>query len=354
MTLLQRVVLLFTVIIIQACTQAPDQDPTPRDYSDTFSPLPQKSYYPTSNQYNAAKEQLGEFLFWDPIVSGAQNVSCASCHHPAFAWSDGRALSVGSDGIGLGPQRIGSQKTTIHSPTIMNTSFTGITISGIDNGFNNGGYFWDLRADSLEQQSIGPITNPTEMLGDEHQPEAFMEILVKRLQDNQEYVGLFEDAFDSAQITSDRIAQALATFERKIISPGSRFDQFLAGDTAALTATEIAGLNKFIDVGCARCHLGPMLADNLIHEDQSVLTGSEPVRTPSLQNISMTAPYMHDGSLVTLRDAIAIYEDRDDLEVTMGDDDIALIESFLRTLDSDDYYKSQPDYVPSGLAVGGD
>ena len=86
-------------------------DPQVRDYSATFKPLPRESLYPADNPYNAEKERLGELLFWDPILSGDMNVSCASCHHPDFGWADGRDVSIGSDGIGLGPQRHGFEMT---------------------------------------------------------------------------------------------------------------------------------------------------------------------------------------------------------------------------------------------------
>jgi len=350
----RTLVLVPFVVATVGCGQAPDIDIAARDYSATFSELPQRANYPTDNPYNLAKEQLGEFLFWDPILSGARNVACASCHHPDFGWADGRAFSIGSDGIGLGPSRLGEQHTPIHSPSILNTAFAGLGNEAMTENFVATGYFWDLRAATLEEQSLGPIENPVEMLGYIYTPAQILPEIVSRLAAIEQYPVLFEQAFGSTQINSQRIAQALATFERKIISPNSRFDEFMAGDSTAFTADEIAGLNKFIDVGCARCHLGPLLSDNTIDVVQPVIIGKDAVRTPSLRNISITAPYMHDGSISTLQEVIAFYEDRDDLEVTMADEDVAIIEIFLKTLDSDNFYQSQPDYVPSGLPVGGD
>jgi len=330
-----------------------DNDTQIRDYSNTFTPLPANSLYPQNNPYNETKERLGELLYWDPILSGDQNVSCASCHHPDFGWADGRALSIGSDGIGLGPARYGLEVTPIHSPTIMNVAFTGITNSDIDNNFVSGGYFWDLRANTLEEQALGPIKNPVEMLGYNFNEQEIIAEIITRLQAIPEYVELFQQAFNETDaINNENIAKALANFERKIITPNSKFDSFLNGEQSIFTEQEIIGLNKFIDGGCSRCHFGPMLSDNLIHEGEAII-GEEVVRTPSLRNISFTAPYMHDGSRTSLIDAIAAYEDREDIDTPIGEGDFSDIEAFLKTLDTDVFYKGKPDLVPSGLTVGG-
>lgn len=345
-------------ILVTACGGGGDGgevavDPEVRDYSSVFTPLPTQVSYPADNAYNEHKEKLGELLFWDPILSGEQNTSCASCHHPDFAWADGRRFSIGSDGTGLGPTRQGNQITPIHSPTVMNMAFTGLTNSTAQD-FTSGGYFWDLRADTLEQQATGPILNPVEMLGYNLSPDQAFQEIVLRLNAIPEYVELFQLAFaDPTPINQDNIAKALATFQRKIISPNSRFDRFLAGEVAALSQAEVIGLNKFIDGGCARCHSGPLLSDNLIHQGEAIINDVV-VRTPSLRNIALTPPYMHDGSRPTLNSAIEAYEDRGDLELSIGEDDMADIEAFLRTLTNTDFYKQKPTSVPSGLAVGGD
>lgn len=335
-------------------------DTQTRDYSAIFTPLPASPVYPESNPFGASKETLGEMLFWDPILSGDQNVACASCHHPDFGWADGRQLSVGSDGIGLGPARNGSQVTPVHSPSILNVAFTGMGINAPVEDFVSGGYFWDLRADTLEEQASGPIHNPVEMLGFNVSSDNIMKEIVLRLQAIPEYVELFDAAFATEEttdstilITEENITKAIATFQRRVITGNTRFDDFLRGNQAALTQAEIIGLNKFIDGGCARCHSGPMLSDNLIHPGD-IIVGDRAVRTPTMRNLAFTVPYMHDGSHVTLTDAIAVYEERDDLQVTMDDSDIGDLATFLRTLDSPDFYQQIPQSVPSGLPVGGD
>lgn len=341
---------------IIACTDGAnviDNDNQIRDYTEFFSPLPSAAVYPKDNPHSPAKEQLGELLFWDPILSGDRNVACATCHHPDFGWADGRPLSVGSDGLGLGPERIGVETTPFHSPTIMNVAFTGLTSATLVD-FTSGGYFWDLRALTLEEQALGPITNPVEMLGYNFSVEEILDEVSHRVANIPKYTELFAAAFDDKDpINAQNIAKALATFQRKIISPASRFDLFLQGDITALNEQEIIGLNTFIDGGCVRCHLGPMLSDNLINESEAIINDVV-VRTPTLRNLSFTAPYMHDGSRATLIDALNDYEERDDLEVSVAEGDFPEIEAFLRSLDSAQFYRQKPTSVPSGLSVGGD
>lgn len=328
-------------------------DSETRDYSNLFSALPEQIIYPTDNPYSEEKEKLGELLFWDPILSGAQNVACASCHHPNFGWADGRAFSIGSDGVGLGPERYGNETTPIHSPSIINMAFTGLTVDTPLSEFASGPYFWDLRATSLEEQAIGPIKNPVEMLGYHYSETEIFDEIKYRLTNIPEYAELFNTAFEGSDvITESNIAKALATFQRKIITNNSRFDLFLRGDISTLSENEIIGLNKFIDVGCADCHNGPLLSDNQIRQDEKVIETLDAVRTPSLRNISQTAPYMQNGSQMTLNDAISLYEDREDLGVNINEGDFDEIEAFLRSLNSP-VYDHIPERVPSGLPVGG-
>jgi len=329
-------------------------DNTIRDYSVFFTALPEQAIYPESNRYSKEKSNLGELLFWDPILSGDQNVACASCHHPDYGWADGRQFSIGSDGIGIGSDRQGDEVTSIHSPSVMNMAFTGLTVNTEVDGFTSGPYFWDLRADTLAEQALGPIKNSIEMLGYTFHEEEIMTEVINRLSSVDEYVDLFSQAFeDEEPINEDNIAKALATFQRKITTSNSRFDKFLNGQTDAFTETEIIGLNTFIDGGCVTCHSGPMLSDNLIKEDDKVINSLDAVRTPSLRNITKTAPYMQDGSRSSLDSAISIYEDRGDIGVSAGEDDFSDLQAFLRTLDAP-VYSNIPTSVPSGLSVGGD
>lgn len=349
------VVLLSTLGLLGCEGDGASGDTPAEPYTSFFTPLPEAAIFPEDNAYSDEKRALGEFLFWDPILSGRMNVSCATCHHPEHGWADGRARSVGVDGMGLGPARSGSMETPFHSPSVLNVAFTGLLETDPGPGFVSGGYFWDLRANTLEDQAIDPIKSEVEMRSSDFLEDEIMPEILLRLSLIPEYQGLFSAAFEGpGPISEENIAKALATYQRTLISQPTRFDRFLAGDESALTGTEITGLNKFINAGCTNCHSGPMLADNLIDVSKPVQTDKPAVRTPTMRNVELTAPYMHDGSRVTLRDAIALYEDRDDLDVVLEDDDFGDIERFLKTLTDPDFPRQIPVYVPSQLPVGGD
>ncbi|MEM8682048.1 MAG: cytochrome c peroxidase [Pseudomonadota bacterium] len=330
-------------------------DAPAQPYTDFFTPIPEAAVFPADNPFSDAKRDLGEFLFWDPILSGRMNVSCASCHHPDHGWADGRMFSIGADGAGLGPQRTGTQETPFHSPSVLNVAFTGIASTNPGNGFVSGAYFWDLRAGTLEDQATDPIRSEVEMRSSDFLEDEIMPEVLQRLTLIPQYEQLFALAFDEPDpISEANIAKALATYQRTLITQPTRFDRFLAGDEAALTGGEIVGLNKFINGGCTDCHSGPMLADNAIDASKPIQIDKPSVRTPGLRNVDLTAPYMHDGSRATLRDAVALYEDRDDLGVTLEEDDFGDIEAFLRTLTDNNFPRTVPDFVPSQLPVGGD
>ena len=188
-------------------------------YTDFFTPLPEAAIFPDDNSYSESKRTLGEFLFWDPILSGRMNVSCATCHHPDHGWADGRRFSVGVDGSGLGPNRTGSMETPFHSPSVLNVGFAGIFETDPGPGFVSGGYFWDLRADTLEDQAIEPIKNDLEMRSSDFLEEEIMPEIVSRLSLIPQYKDLFNAAFeDPDPISEGNIAKALATYQRTLIT----------------------------------------------------------------------------------------------------------------------------------------
>lgn len=189
--------------------------------------------FPVDNPYSIAKVELGKTLFFDERLSKDNTVSCGSCHDPEKGWADGVR-----NGIGIGGQ-VGKRNT----PTIINTAYYETL-------------FLDGRVQSLEEQSLHPIANPIEMglpLGE----------LLQKLDDVVEYRPLFNAAFGDETITLDRIAKALATFERTIISNDSAFDKFLAGDTSAMTDQQLHGLHLFrTKAKCMNCHSGPMMTND--------------------------------------------------------------------------------------------
>lgn len=351
------------------------------DIENEIGLLPEDVVYPMDNLYTVEKEELGKLLFWDPIISGGKDVSCATCHHPQFGYADGRALSIGIDGVGLGPDRRGGNLIKRNSPTIINTAFNGI-VNGTSYIPERAPMFWDNRASSLEEQSIMPMLDKDEMRGVFISEEAILDTIINRLEVIEEYKGLFKLAFGTSEITEERIAQSIATFERSLLSNNSRFDQYLKGDVDALSNDELEGLERFIQVGCADCHSGSMLSDFDLHTlgvpgnglfiDEGA-TGAFDFRTPTLRNIALTSPYMHNGVFNTLEEVVDFYEDlsdgrqnaiNDEINLNQVDDEarnlrlnggaVDEIVAFLNTLTDESFDQSIPDEVPSKLAVGGD
>jgi cytochrome c peroxidase len=260
--------------------------PAPRG----LPPIP----WPEDNPYSAARAELGKILFFDGRLSANGMVSCASCHEPdhAFAGSTPRSKGVtGKPGVR-------------HVPTLVNRAW-------------GKSQFWDGRAPTLESQVIFPVTDPDEM-------GMTAESVVQRLRGIQGYAALFAAAFGDSTINFERIANAIATFQRTIVSGNSPYDRYLAGDKSALTKQQKDGLDFFNKKGeCAECHSGPNLTDEKfanvgIGMDQSrpdpgrgALTKKRSdfgkFKVPTLRDLARRAPYMHDGSIKTLSDALDIY-----------------------------------------------
>jgi len=365
-----------------ACKNNEDDNTDNFEFSEHVSALPTNVKFPDDNTYSVDKEDLGRFLFWDPIMSGNKDVSCATCHHPDLAYADGIELSLGVGGTGLGTDRRRGTLVPRNSPTILNAAFNGID--------NNGNYtvedapmFWDSRTESLENQALQPFLSAEEMRGEDIAEDDIIDTIIQRLSNISEYQELFSKAFGSTEITEERILQAIATFERGIVANNSPFDRYMRGDNSAMTDEQIEGLETFIDVGCADCHGGAMLSDfelhtlgvpdhNLVDEDMGA-TDNFDFRTPTLRNVALTAPYMHNGVIETLEDVVEFYDDASqgreneindnlnfadldpeirDLSVRRGD--IEEIVAFLEALTDEGFDDTVPESVPSGLNVGGD
>jgi len=256
---------------------------------------------PAANPLTAEKIELGRMLFSDVRLSRTSEVSCATCHDPARAFSDARPLAVGVRG------RIGRR----HSPALINRGF-------------GDSFFWDGRAATLEAQVVMPIADPSEM-------DFTVAAVVSRLKDDAAYAARFRSAFGRA-INEGDIARALASFVRSILSGDSRVDRFLEGDLSALTRDEQRGLSVFRGRGlCTACHVGSNFSDERFHNTgvawisgDTAVSGSfsdrgrggvtnrkeddGAFRTPTLREVSRTAPYMHNGSLATLEAVVDFYE----------------------------------------------
>lgn len=265
--------------------------------TETFFPLGLEPSFevPQYNRMTVEKVTLGRRLFFDPNLSKDRSISCATCHDPAQAFSNGEAFAQGVGGT------IGSRNV----PSIVNRLF-GRT------------QFWDGRALSLESQVLGPLLNPAEMAMDEKR-------LMKRLRADAVYQKLFQQAFDS-EPTLDGMIQAIAAFERTLLSGATPFDRYeWDGEKNALNERAKRGLVLFRGKArCSMCHIGTNFTDEDFHNlgagkgdglkdpGRSQVTKNSAdfgkFKTPTLRNVALTAPYMHDGSLATLEEVIAFYD----------------------------------------------
>ena len=270
-----------------------------------------------------AMVDLGRMLFFDNRLSKKHDLSCNSCHDLEHYGVDGRPTSIGADG------KMGRR----NSPTVY---FAAGHIRS----------FWDGRAATVEDQAKMPITNPEEMA----MPDGASVVAV--LQGIPGYRLAFEAAFPSVAdpLTYDNMAAAIGAFERRLVTP-SRWDRYLAGDHAALTAHEIAGLQLFTDLGCITCHTGefvggstfqkagvvedwPNQADQGRFEVTNQPTDKMIFKVPSLRNVAKTAPYFHDGSAKTLEEAVTLMG-RYQLGETLGNKDVDAITAWLSALTGD-------------------
>ena len=278
---------------------------------------------PQTIDVDPRKVDLGRMLFHDTGLSKDDTVSCASCHDLSDGGDDGLKVSVG----------IEDKEGPINAPTVFNAAF-------------NFKQFWDGRAKTLEAQIDGPIQNPLEM------GNLWPEVVTKLYQDNG-YPAMFEAIYADG-INRKNVKNAIAEFVKSLITPNSRFDQWLRGDDGAITAHEKKGYELFKDYGCVSCHQGANVGGNMFQvfgvlndyfkkrgditeADLGLynITGNEEDRhsfkVPSLRMAAHTAPYLHDGSAETLRDAVdAMFEFQ--LGREAPDEDKEAIVAFIKTL----------------------
>lgn len=288
-----------------------------------------------------SEAQLGEALFFDPILSRDSSVSCASCHKPDHAFADNVAFSKGIFG----------QVTTRNTPSAMNQT---------DRNF----YFWDGRSESLEHQALGPVENSGEM-------DFPGSLLVKRLLKNERYRKAFVNVY-SKEPSKNLIAAAIAAYERTLETSKSPFDKYMTGeDTSALSVSAKRGLVVFNEKGkCFDCHFGSDMTGNDQFRNIGIYDGKKyndkgrflisnqdkdlgAFKVPGLRNIAQTAPYMHNGMFKTLREVIDYYDtpdkfipnsiNRDSLlkkPLGLTENEKQDLENFLRTL-SDERFSNK-------------
>jgi len=233
---------------------------------DMYMPVPE------ANPLTPAKIALGRRLFFDKRLARDGTLACASCHDPKLAFSDGRTVARG----------VGGAEGTRNAPALINRGYGSV-------------FFWDGRAKSLEQQALEPILNPKEL--------ALTQAELER-----------RTKMKTAEVTA-----ALASYVRTIRSGESRFDRYGAGDRGALTDVEKTGLAVFRGKGhCNNCHVGPNFTDERFHNTgvawrdgklTDIGAGQGNFKTPTLREVALTAPYMHDGSLKTLDDVVDFYSE---------------------------------------------
>ena len=279
-------------------------------FATVIKPIPQ------SMKVDKEKAALGKMLFFDPILSKDGTVSCTTCHDLQNGGDDGLKFSFGIEG----------KQGDINAPTVYNAVF-------------NFRQFWDGRAKDLKEQALGPITNPVEMDQD-------LNVLVKKLKQHTVYRKKFAQLYPDG-VTADNIADAIATYEKTLITPNSPFDRYLGGDENAISNQAKEGYRLFKFKGCIVCHNGMNIGGNLynkfgiFNDANSSSLGRYNVtkresdkyvfKVPSLRNVALTAPYMHDGRFKTLHDAI-VFMSQYQLGRYMEKDEIDAIEAFLNTL----------------------
>ena len=278
---------------------------------------------PQQVDVDPGKAALGRDLFHDPILSKDNTISCASCHDLASGGDDGRKVSVGVD----------DQPGMVNAPTVFNVAM-------------NFKQFWDGRADTLLDQIDGPVQSPIEM------GSVWPEV-VARLYRDDEYRNRFEGLYADG-INRHNIKHAIAEFMKSLTTPNSRFDRWLGGDKTALNEQELRGYELFKDYGCASCHQGANVGGNMFQVfgvlndyfkkrgditeadlGRYAITGNDEDRhafkVPSLRLAALTAPYLHDGTAATLRDAVdAMFEFQ--LGREAPDRDKEAIMAFIKTL----------------------
>ncbi len=283
---------------------------------------------------NLAQAELGKKLYFDPRLSKSGFISCNSCHNLSMGGTDNLKTSIGHNW----------QQGPINAPTVLNSSL-------------NVAQFWDGRAADLKEQAGGPIANPGEM--------AFTHTLaVSLLESIPGYVNEFELVFGEEGIDIDKVTDAIAEFEKTLVTPNSRFDRWLLGDEDAITADELAGYTLFRDSGCTACHNGSAAGGNTFQkmgvvepyqstspaEGRSAVTGKDADRfnfkVPTLRNVELTYPYFHDGEAETLTEAVDIMG-RLQLGKKFTDEENAQIVAFLKTLTGDQPNFALPILPPS-------
>lgn len=251
--------------------------------------------FPENNPYSEAKKELGKMLFFDARLSSTGQIACASCHNPELAWTDNSTRSFGHN----------RQTGKRNAMPIINSAYAH-------------SLFWDGRATTLEDQARFPIPDTAEI-------NTGLDIAVENINAIIAYKPFFEKAYGDPTVDLERILKAIATYERTIVSPKSKFDRFISGDKNLFTDQEVRGMHLFrTKAQCINCHNTGYFSDNKFHNDGQTLFGTKDedfgryyvtknpedlgkFRTPSLRETSKTGPWMHHGHFPSLLDVVEYY-----------------------------------------------
>ncbi len=339
----------FATLVLSACRKedafVQEEEPgRPVPYLMQLPPHFSKPPHMESNPMTQEGVELGRRLFFDGVLSRTGTVSCSTCHQPAKAFADGLALSnLGVTGNVLDR----------HTPALINMAW------------QNNGLFWDGGSKNLESLVFGPLTHLDEM-------GMLLSDIPALMYGNADYVGMFQRAFPGKPISVENLAMALAQYQRTLISAGSRYDRFRLGERTSLGALQKEGL-LLVERHCQPCHSGELFTDQKYHNNglddhfeddrhEGLYFGRYRVtrqamdlgayRTPTLRNISMSAPYMHDGRFATLEDVLEHYRsgvkaspslDKELLAngaepgIPLSNSDVKAILAFLETLTDEEF-----------------
>ena len=306
-----------------------------------------------ANPPTPERVRLGRWLFFDTRLSADNTIACATCHRPQHAFSEPTPVSIG----------IGGQKGGRKAPSFVNQAWTTLPH-----------FFWDGRAASLEEQAGGPMINPIEMGNKNH------EVVVAKIAEIKSYAKYFREAFGTEEVTIERITKAIADYERTRMSGNSPWDRWRAGDRDAVSNEVKQGHRLFFGTAfCNNCHLGQNFTDSKFHDlgvgwdrkakkfvdvGRYAVTKNEAdtgaFKTPSLRDVSKRAPYMHDGSIKTLREVVEFYSkggepnpyldrkiDRRFAEqLDFSEEQITALVKFMEALDGEGYQDTPPVAFP--------
>jgi cytochrome c peroxidase len=310
--------------------------------------LPEEAPAPADNPTTPEKVELGKMLYFDPRFSSTGTVSCFSCHNVMEGGDDHRSVSIGVHG----------QAGSRNSPTVFNAAF-------------HSAQFWDGRAATLEEQAKGPVVNPIEM------GMVDLDKTIERIRAIPGYKPYFDAAFKPGDnITMDNAAKAIAAYERTLITPNSAYDHYVKGDKSTMTEQQVRGMEKFASVGCTSCHSGAAFSGPKLPPGQGffmkfpIYTDNEYVskyrfmedigrmqvtmnevdknvwRVPTLRNLIYTAPYMHNGAVKTLDEAVRVMA-KTQLNKDLSKQDVEDMVAFLEALTGEFSKQEMPRLPPT-------